>query len=175
MTQKLTGTFWKTTATALLTLALAQAASAQDLGTIEVAALSPATVQAAGPAMPATAQRVAPPLVDDGAVRDYLVGVWESRSEVAGHAITVRVEFRPDGSFSAVSTRRLVNAAAGGEPDEDPMRGQWQARPVTPDRYALTLEVTAPRPQELRSRFRIVDHNTIRDEVTGVVGRRLGG
>jgi|GEM_PF-2041085 len=173
--QGMTGTFWKSTTAALLTLALAQAAAAQELGTIEVAALSPATVQAAGPAMPATAQRVAPPLIDDSVVRDYLVGAWESHSEVAGHAITVRVEFRSDGSFSAVSTRRLVTAAADGVPAEDPMRGQWQARPVSPDRYALTLEVTAPRPNRLVSRFSILDDDTIRDEMTGVVGRRLDG
>ncbi len=162
-------------ATGLAVLSLSNAAGAQFVGD-QVAALSPAVARdaLAGPSTAGLSiAEVSPPVIDDEAVRRYLVGWWESQSQVAGRLVTVRVRFQPDGSFSAVTSRKHTTSSAAGAGEPESMNGRWRIRPLGGDRYVLTLQVAEPRAHELTSSFRIVDGDTIRDEHTGVIGRRV--
>ncbi len=77
------------------------------------------------------------------AIGDYLAGTWSSRvtQEISGSAFDTAVEhtFRPGGSYEALVTVSAAYAPAM-EPTREIVSGVWRVRPLSPDRFVLTID-----------------------------------
>lgn len=102
---------------------------------------------------------VTPPVIHEISLtqkfEDYLPGVWQARAPDpnTGIVVTSETRFWGNGNFSGTLSG-LVN----GFPQSTPFSGTWSVRPISTDKFMLTLNYLGAGTQT--QSFRVIDHNT---------------
>ncbi len=121
-------------------------------------------------------------------IREFLLGTWQAETtmDMGGMNMQVKVEvtYYEDGTLKGVQTMTPTVTVPGVPPflgtTTMVMSGTWKIEPLSEKRFALTETVTfsgvgtmPPMPETKTMKMTIVDRDTMRDEDTGVVFRRV--
>lgn len=111
-----------------------------------------------------------PPIPPEAQVQQLLAGQWEEQSRRMNITMVSTVRFAPNGTYSGM--QRSMMAGTGAPSMVVPATGRWRAEPVSDGRFLLTLTPQDGGPAQ-NATYTIIDRNTLRNEDTGAVARRL--
>jgi hypothetical protein len=113
---------------------------------------------------------VPPPIPGETRFRDYMVGTWQTTSEMQGLSTTTMVRYDPNGTYAGVVT---TTALGTNQTVSRQIAGTWSVASIREKQFALTLKERNS-PSVNTAQMRIVDENTLDLEGTGMQAVRTG-
>ncbi len=111
-----------------------------------------------------------PPALPDTRFRDYMVGTWQTTSEMQGLSTTTMVRYDPNGTYAGVVT---TTALGTHQTASRQIAGSWSVASIREKQFTLTLKERNS-PSVNTAQMRIVDENTLDLEGTGMQAFRTG-
>ena len=99
---------------------------------------------------------------------EYMPGVWQARSvdPNSGTVMMSEMRFWNNGNFSGT-----LSGLVGGYPQSQPFSGTWSVRPISADRFVVTVNYLGGGGET--HPFRIIDQNSAENQDTGAIAHRV--
>lgn len=112
----------------------------------------------------------APPVPRSRKFEQLITGIWEFQEEVWGVMTSTRIQYMSDGNYTGVQT---VLPTAASPAASVPLAGRWRITTVSDERFII-VETPQGMPWQAYNRnYLVIDQNTLRNEDTNVIARRI--